>query len=65
MTKTDERTIRLILASCELLAALFLFATDESIIDKLHNCDVMIREDVGFLLITCTSDDDGFSDHPG
>jgi len=48
LTKTDEKTIRTILAGCKL--TLFQFPAASSFFyppDKLHNCDIMIREDVG------------------
>ena len=41
---TDEKTIRTILAGCTFLVKLF--TSSYIILDKLHNCDVMIREDV-------------------
>lgn len=45
LTKTDEKTIRSILASCQFNVRLpMLWLT--MFVDKLHNCDVMIREDV-------------------
>ncbi|KAG6381436.1 hypothetical protein JVT61DRAFT_5853 [Boletus reticuloceps] len=45
LTKTDEKTIRTILASCmSTLPPKTEYCL--SPLDKLHNCDVMIREDV-------------------
>ena len=46
LTKTDEKTIRSILASCTSLSSLADWCLFTMYIDKLHNCDVMIREDV-------------------
>ena len=46
LTKTDEKTIRTILAGCKLRHHLSIFNDFQLSIDKIHNCDVMIREDV-------------------
>lgn len=51
LTQTDEKTIRSILASCE-LCILYDVTISQPMLppttDKIHNCDVMIREDVSF-----------------
>ena len=68
LTKTDERTIRSILASCVYIALIFDTTPYSCLVrsvDKLHNCDVMIREDVrvllsiGVYIVTITTDHDG------
>ena len=50
LTKTDERTIRTILASCT-YSPLADSASNLRYSDKLHNCDVMIREDVSMMRV--------------
>lgn len=53
LTKTDEKTIRSILASCRwtLVMTVWVRTQIDWDADKLHNCDVMIREDVGSVLV--------------
>lgn len=49
LTKTDEKTIRSILASCKMQIDPIVVTLNihcRYLPDKLHNCDVMIREDV-------------------
>lgn len=48
LTKTDEKTIRTILAGCMCFVLSLNDRADLSAVDKIHNCDVMIREDVCF-----------------
>jgi len=68
LTKTDERSIRSILASCVYIELIFNIILHSCLVrsaDKLHNCDVMIREDVcmllslGVCIIMITTDHDG------
>ncbi|RXW23841.1 hypothetical protein EST38_g2005 [Candolleomyces aberdarensis] len=45
LTKTDEKTIRTILAGCKNHDYEFLDSANPGL-DKIHNCDVMVREDI-------------------